>query len=110
MRKSLYAVRDSAMGAFHAPFMSVSDGVAMRSFRDEVNRKDASNMMNQHPEDFELYIVGEYEEDNGELMPHNNGPASGRPARSGVPEAPLPPQIWLGRKGRGNLRRTCRSP
>ncbi len=69
MRRSLYCVRDSAMAAVHAPFMAPSDGVAMRSFRDECTRKREGNMMAEHPEDFELYCVGEYEEDTGVLIP-----------------------------------------
>lgn len=67
MKRSLFAIRDSAVGGFHAPFMAPSNGVAIRSFRDEVLRKDAGNMMNQHPEDFELYLIGSYEEDTGVL-------------------------------------------
>lgn len=74
MNKPMYAVRDSAMDAFHAPFFAPSNGVAMRSFRDEVVRKDGSSMMQAHPEDFELYIVGHYEEDTGVLLPLESGP------------------------------------
>lgn len=65
MKKYMCAVRDTAADAFMAPFCVPNTALAVRSFRDEVNRSDTGNMMNQHPEDFELYVIGEYEEDHG---------------------------------------------
>jgi len=38
MNKVVVAVRDSAADAFMSPFVSPSNGMAIRSFRDEVNR------------------------------------------------------------------------
>lgn len=64
------AVRDSKMDAYMQPFFVKSLGVALRSFADEVNRKDSP--MNQHPEDYELYHIGYYSEDFGMLAPLDN--------------------------------------
>lgn len=61
------AVRDSKLDAFMQPFFVKSIGVAVRSFADEVNRKDSP--MFQHPEDYELYHIGYYFEDTGLLGP-----------------------------------------
>lgn len=69
MKRLMIAVRDSAAAAFNTPFCAPSTGLAIRSFRDEVNRKADGNLMNTHPEDFELYQVGEYDEDTGTVIP-----------------------------------------
>lgn len=62
-RLLLCSVRDSAMQAY-APIMTfVAMGQAQRSFRDEVNRKDSA--MFAHPEDYELWLVGWFDEDTG---------------------------------------------
>jgi hypothetical protein len=37
----------------------------LRSFRDEVNRKDSSEDMARHPDDFELYAIGTFDDSNG---------------------------------------------
>jgi len=55
------AVRDSAVNAFARPFCVPSTAVAIRGFRDEVNRKGSE--MNNHPADYELFEVGMFDED-----------------------------------------------
>lgn len=62
------AVRDSAAGAFNRPFFVPAAGMALRSFEDEVNRQAADNPMFNHPDDFELYHVGFFDEENGDLV------------------------------------------
>lgn len=64
----IVSVRDSAMNAFGRPIFVPSLGVAIRSFTDEVNRKDDNNQMNVHPDDFELFEIGEFEEADGLLV------------------------------------------
>lgn len=63
----ILAVRDSAMRAFMTPIFVPSTGLAVRSFRDEVNREDSP--MHKHPSDYELYIIGSFNEDDGSLTP-----------------------------------------
>lgn len=65
----LCAVRDGAMQSFAAVMTFVAMGQAQRSFSDEVNRKESS--MNAHPEDYELWMVGLYDEDSGRIEPCN---------------------------------------
>lgn len=59
---TVVAVSDRAVGAFNRPFFAPSKGAAIRSFIDEVNR--AESPMAQHPEDYELHYLGEWDEDN----------------------------------------------
>lgn len=59
------AVRDSALDAFDRPFFTPSIGVAVRSFGDEIKRPDSP--MHKHPEDFELWHLGEYDDTTGRI-------------------------------------------
>lgn len=63
----LCAVRDGALNAFASimTFQTVAQGV--RSFADEVKR--AESLMHAHPEDYELWRLGQYDEDTGEIHP-----------------------------------------
>lgn len=61
------AVFDSAMNAFAAPVFVASKGVAVRSFGDEVNRNAENNALNRHPEDYALYVLAVFDEENGKF-------------------------------------------
>lgn len=63
----IYAVRDRATDQFGNPMFLVSSGQAIRSFTDEINRAEANNMMYTHPDDFDLYALGEYDTEVGEF-------------------------------------------
>lgn len=57
------AVRDIAADVFGQPFFSTTIGAANRNFGDQINRKDdVNNPLGQHPEDFELYHLGDYDD------------------------------------------------
>lgn len=62
---NIYIVRDVKAGAFNNPFVQQSDGAAIRSFQQEVNRVDTNNMINLYPADFSLYRTGSYDPDLG---------------------------------------------
>lgn len=57
----LYSIRDRATDSFGQPMFLVSHGQAIRSFTDEVNRQDKDNQLYQHPDDFDLYFLGEFD-------------------------------------------------
>lgn len=57
------AVKDRAVDAFGVPFFVKSAGEAMRSFEDEVNRKESP--FYAHPDDYDLYRIGEYDDASG---------------------------------------------
>lgn len=59
------AVRDRAADAFMRPFAIPSAAMAVRTFRDEVNRADQSNEMYRHPEDYDLYEIGSFDDSSG---------------------------------------------
>lgn len=56
----VFAVRDQKADAFNQPFCAPSIGIALRSFTDEVNRRERGNVMADHPEDFALYHLGSF--------------------------------------------------
>lgn len=61
------AVLDSAAQVFQRPFFVPRIEVARRAFSDEVNRRDAANQLNAHPEDFSLYSLGTFNDETGAL-------------------------------------------
>lgn len=65
MKSVVVSVLDTAMKAFGRPVFVPTIGVAVRSFTDEVNRKAEDNQMYRHPEDFQLWILAEFDEDQG---------------------------------------------
>lgn len=62
------AVRDSAVGAFSRPFFVPTNGAAVRSFTDEVNRRADDNAMYAHPDDFELWRLCQFDDVLGEFV------------------------------------------
>lgn len=66
--KHIYAVKDLAVQGFGMPFFVRAKGEALRSFQDEVNGRGQPNSAIQaHPEDYELYSIGHYEEEIGTI-------------------------------------------
>lgn len=68
MKHVVVAVRDRAADTFGRPFFVAAVGQAVRSFSDEVNRPDKDNQLFNHPEDFDLYEVGTFDDDVGLLV------------------------------------------
>lgn len=61
--RPVLAIRDSAVGAFQAPFVHVALGAAVRAFGDAV--KNPESGMDKHPEDYELYHLADFDEVTG---------------------------------------------
>lgn len=55
------AVRDAALNAYMQPFFSPSTGGATRAFVDAVKSDDSP--MFKHPEDYELFHLGDYDDE-----------------------------------------------
>lgn len=66
MKNKLYAVKDNKVGFLNAPFIAPNNAAAMRMFGDTV--QDTNTLLNKHPEDYELYSLGEMDENTGELF------------------------------------------
>lgn len=67
MQLVIVSVKDAAAQAFGRPVFVHTQGLAVRSFRDEINRKAADNEMYKHPEDYDLYVVGSFDDASGLL-------------------------------------------
>lgn len=64
MKFPIYAVRDSLLG-FSAPIIRDNDAVASRAFEFDCNRDNSP--YRTHSEQFQLYHIGEYDTDTGDL-------------------------------------------
>ena len=62
------SVKDRAADVFNRPFFVPHRNVAIRDFTDEVNRVAADNQLNKHPDDFDLYLLGEFDDARGVVL------------------------------------------
>lgn len=62
MKLFILCVRDRSADCFGQPSFHTSIGAAVRAFKDEINRPAENNVMYKHPEDFDLYEVGIYDD------------------------------------------------
>jgi hypothetical protein len=67
MKLNAYAIFDSAAGVYMRPFFAQANGLATRMFSDLAC--DAEHDVGKHPEDYSVYIIGEYDDQTGELKP-----------------------------------------
>ena len=66
MKNKLYAIKDNKVGFLNAPFIAPNNAAAIRMFGDTTTNIDT--LLNKHPEDYELYYLGEMDENTGELI------------------------------------------
>lgn len=59
------AVLDRAADAYGRPIFVLSIGQGIRSFQTEINRAAEDNTMHQHPDDFDLWHLGTYNDNTG---------------------------------------------
>jgi len=65
MLKTIYCVQDVKTNIFGAPFISVNEGSAVRSFEYACN--DPSSDVGRFPHDFRLYRLGEFDDSTGQI-------------------------------------------
>lgn len=70
MIQIIVSVKDRAADAFGRPAFVPSSGVAIRSFTDEVNRENPDNQLFHHPDDFDLYELGTFDDSTGIVTCH----------------------------------------
>lgn len=58
-----FSIRDQKAEVFNTPFFQKTHGEAERSFRAAV--MDEKTQLNKYPEDFNLYYVGQYDDNTG---------------------------------------------
>lgn len=61
------SVYDRAADAFGRPIFVAALGQAIRSFQDEINRDAQDNPMSQHPDDFDLFYLGQFDDASGKF-------------------------------------------
>ena len=67
MISKIFAVKDVKIGIYHKPFSDPHEQNAVRIFAAAVNDEQTSIFKN--PEDYELYKIGEYNDENAKLKP-----------------------------------------
>jgi len=68
---NICTVKDRAADAYGRPMFVPSTGVAIRSFSDEINRNNAENQLYNHPDDFDLYELGQFDDNTGLFTLHD---------------------------------------
>lgn len=67
MQLKVFSIRDKKGEIFMQPFFQKTVGEAERSFK--TLTQDEKSMISKYPDDFDLYHVGEYDDQNGMLLP-----------------------------------------
>ena len=68
MNLNIYSIYDSAAKAYMSPFFMHNHGLAIRAFSDQVNAT-TDNQIKNHPEQFTLFHIAEYNDENGHIEP-----------------------------------------
>lgn len=68
MDMCVMSVFDTASGVFARPIFVASVGAGIRMFSDEVNRAVADNVMHGHPSDFQLWHLGQFNDQFGSFV------------------------------------------
>jgi hypothetical protein len=69
MKHAVFAVRDTCIGSYNMPMFFQNRAGAVRALGDAVNRPKEDNMYYQHPEHYQLYEVGTFDDDSGMFEP-----------------------------------------
>jgi len=67
MKLDMYAVHDSAVGAYNRPMCFRSRGEALRSFADAVSQEENGFM--RHADNYSWWFVGHFDDESGSLIP-----------------------------------------
>lgn len=65
---NVYAVRDLRMGAYLKPVFLQNDSVLTRALQDAL--KDENSLFSWHPEDYQVFRLGAYDDGDGTLDVH----------------------------------------
>lgn len=67
MKYIVFAIKDKALDSFSAPFTQATIEAGLRMWRDLVLFGSEDNRYRRTPEDFTLYMVGEFDDDTAEF-------------------------------------------
>ncbi|WNK13387.1 MAG: nonstructural protein [Microvirus sp.] len=65
----VYAVRDVCVDTWLLPWFFQNSAAAVRALGDTVNKPSEDNMFYQHPEHYQLYAIGTFDDSTGRLDP-----------------------------------------
>lgn len=66
MKHFLFSIQDTVAQTMAAPFMFQNINLAKRALRDLVN--DETSRVSKNPEDYQLYLLGEFDDETGILV------------------------------------------
>lgn len=69
MKTQILVIRDIKLDCFGQPQACASIGVGARAFSDAINNPERNTDMSKHPEDFELWHIGEYDDATATIVP-----------------------------------------
>lgn len=69
MNINLYSIKDTKLGKYCQPFTAPNDEIAKRILTSTI--RAGGNNIADYPEDFQIYKLGSYNEDTGELTTEN---------------------------------------
>lgn len=67
MKYIVFAIKDKALDSYSAPFTQATVEAGLRMWRDLVLFGSEDNRYRRSPEDFTLYMVGEYDDDSAQF-------------------------------------------
>lgn len=73
---AVVSIKDSAVQSFMSPMFAPAVGGIVRQFGDEVKKAstpERPNNLNEHPEDFELVWLAEFDDETGEFSKPEGG-------------------------------------
>jgi hypothetical protein len=76
MKMNVYAVRDQKAGSYFQPFFIQNQQLAIRAIQDCMS--DPGHQFSKHTEDFSLWCIGVYDDQNGTIKPNEQPELIGR--------------------------------
>lgn len=67
MKLKIYAIKDIKAKKFCAPYYAPNDELSKRMLHNTVNTEAEDNFLNKYTEDYQLFRLGEFEEETGEI-------------------------------------------
>lgn len=68
MKLKVFAIHDAKAEAYLQPFFMANKGTAIRAITELMEKND--HQFSKYPEDFTLFELGEYDDQNGQMLPH----------------------------------------
>jgi len=67
MKHNIYSIRDTCVDTYLLPMFFINSAAAVRSLGDVVNKPSEENQFYQHPEHYQLYHIGVFDDENGQI-------------------------------------------